>query len=63
MYATCETEDCVSYMVPIVVSGEWLVICGPCGQPVTDISTIPPEQVKELPEWISQMLTQPNSEN
>ena len=65
VWATCLTEGCINFGIPIhtVVPEGGDIICGPCGQPVTDISTIPPEQVKELPEWISQMLTQPNSEN
>ena len=63
MYATCETEDCVSYMVPIVVSGEWLVICGPCGQPVTDITDIKPTEGTVLPQWILDQLATQNSDN
>ena len=63
MYATCETEDCASYMVPIVVSGEWLVICGACGNPVTNITDIKPEEGTVLPQWILDQLATQNSGN
>ena len=61
MYATCETGGCSNAWQPIEVTGEAMVLCGVCLTPITNITDIKPTEGKELPPWISEMLTQPNS--
>ena len=64
MYATCETDGCVNAFTPIEVpDGVDSVACGPCGNPVTDLSDIKLEEGTVLPEWISEMLRTQNSDN
>ena len=63
MYATCETPGCWNEMKPLEVPADVTVVCGPCGNPVTNITDIKPEEGRVLPGWISEMLTQPNSTN
>lgn len=64
MFGTCENENCPSYMYACPLSADHgTVICGPCGTPVTNITDINPEEGTVLPEWISEMLTLPNSDN
>lgn len=64
MYATCETDGCVNAFTPIEVpDGVDSVACGPCGNPVTDITEIKPNEGTVLPGWISEMLTRPNSDD
>ena len=62
MYATCETVGCGNAYQPILVPDTDMgVVCGPCGNPVTNITDIKPTEGQVLPGWISEMLTQPNS--
>lgn len=62
MYATCETSGCGNAYKPVPLPADYgTVICGPCGNPVTNITDIKPNEGTVLPEWISEMLTQPNS--
>ena len=64
-WATCLTTECGNYGTSIHVlapeGGD--VGCGVCGQPITDIADIKPEEGTVLPTWISEMLTQQSSEN
>lgn len=53
MYATCHTPTCENQGVPILVPEDAeTVVCGPCGQPITDLSTTPPELPTEVPSWL-----------
>lgn len=63
MYATCETPECSNAWAPTPVSGEYAVICGPCGVPVTNITDIKPTEGTVLPEWILEQLATQNSGN
>ena len=64
MFGTCENEACTSYMWPCPIPADHgAVICGPCGNPVTNITDIKPEEGTVLPEWILQMLQTQNSTN
>lgn len=64
MYATCATTGCVNAYTPIEVPGGVdSVACGPCGNPITNIADIKPEEGRVLPEWILQMLQTENSYN
>lgn len=52
MYGTCENTDCVSYMYPCPLPDDYgTVICGPCGNPVTNIEVNGPVEPKEMPTW------------
>lgn len=61
MYATCETTGCGNAWQPVPVPPDMTVICGVCGQEVTNITDIKPEEGTVLPEWISEMLQTQNS--
>ena len=63
MFAACETTDCWNELKPLEVPAEVTVVCGPCGNPVTNITDIRPEEGTVLPEWILQMLQTQNSDN
>lgn len=52
MYAKCHTVGCENQLVPIPVTGEVQVVCGPCGQPITDLTDTPSELPKEVPAWL-----------
>lgn len=53
MFATCETPGCGNMAAPIPIPAEAVtVICGVCGNPITDLTTTPPEPVTEVPEWL-----------
>ena len=53
MFATCHTEGCENGLQPIEIPNDPdLVLCGPCGQPITDLTTTPPELPTEVPEWL-----------
>ena len=53
MYATCHTMGCENAAVPIPIpEAPGTVVCGPCGQPITDLSDTPPELPKEVPAWL-----------
>lgn len=53
MHATCRTPGCGNYAVPIPVPEDpGDVVCGPCGQPITDLTTAPPELPTEVPSWL-----------
>ena len=57
MFATCTTSGCVNAFSPLEVPrGVDSVACGPCGQPITNITDLKPNIGKELPAWILQML-------
>lgn len=64
-WATCLTDNCGNYgaSIHILTPDGGDVECGVCGQPITDLTNIQPEEGKELPPWISEMLTQPNSDD
>lgn len=62
MYATCATEGCSNAYLPVLIPDDaGTVMCGPCGFEVTNITDIKPNEGTVLPEWISEMLTRPNS--
>ena len=61
MFATCETVGCSNAWAPIRVSGEWLVLCGVCGNQITNITDIEPTEGTVLPEWILDQLATQNS--
>ena len=64
VWGTCLTEGCDAYMIPTHVEKLWgRLVCGVCGQDVTDITDIEPEEGRVLPEWILEMLQQQNSTN
>ena len=64
MYATCETEGCENAYVPIPLPPDYgQILCGPCGNPITNITDIEPVEGQVLPEWISEMLKQQNSDD
>ena len=54
-YVTCGTVGCDSYgaqihiTYPEHVDG---VLCGVCGNLITDVSDAPSEPVTEVPEWL-----------
>ena len=64
VYGTCLTVGCENSHAPVLIQklfGElW---CGPCGNPVTNITDIKPTEGTVLPEWILQMLQTQNSDN
>lgn len=54
-YATCSTPGCESAGVTIEVirtSAAVPIVCGPCGQPITDLTDTPPELPTEVPSWL-----------
>lgn len=52
MWVTCETTGCGNGGKPIeLVDPAENVICGPCGQPITDKSTTAPALPEEMPTW------------
>ena len=64
MFATCETVGCGNAYLPIQIPDDAVnVVCGPCGNPVTNITDIKPTEVTVLPGWISEMLQTQNSTN
>ena len=63
MFATCETVGCRNAWAPIRVSGEWIVLCGVCGNQITNITDIEVDEGQVLPEWTLEMLQQQNSNN
>lgn len=53
MYAICRTEGCGNAGLGIRVPDDaGTVVCGPCGQPITDLSETPPELPTEVPSWL-----------
>ena len=53
MHATCETTGCENHGVPIPIPDDYgTVTCGPCGQPITDLTDTPPELPTEVPSWL-----------
>ena len=53
MYAICHTEGCGNGRVPIPVPDDaGTVVCGPCGQPITDLTDTSPELPTEVPSWL-----------
>ena len=62
LYATCETTDCPSAWQPAQVVGDVTVMCGVCGNQITNITNIKPDEGTVLPEWISEMLQTQNSD-
>ena len=64
MFATCETVGCGNSCLPIQIPDDAVnVVCGVCGNQITNITDIKPTEGTVLPGWISEMLTQPNSDN
>ena len=65
LWATCLTPDCGNYgaNIHLLAPEGGDVGCGVCGQPITDITDIQPEEGTVLPEWILQMLQTQNSDN
>ena len=61
MYATCETPDCWNELKPLEVPADVTVMCGVCGQEVTNITDIKPEEGTVLPQWILDQLATQNS--
>lgn len=53
MYAICHTEDCGNAGLGIQVPDDaGTVVCGPCGQQITDLSETSPELPMEVPSWL-----------
>ena len=53
MYAICHTEGCGNAGLGMQVPDDAEVVaCGPCGQPITDLSGTPPELPTEVPSWL-----------
>lgn len=52
MYATCETQGCPSLGASIPVSGQYTVVCGVCGNQITNITDAAPDPITEVPEWL-----------
>ena len=65
VWATCLTGGCGNFWEPIhtVAPDGGDILCGPCGEPVTNITDIEPTEGRVLPEWISEMLQTQNSDN
>ena len=61
MYATCETPGCWNEMKPLEVPADVTVMCGACGQEVTNITDVKPEEGTVLPQWILDQLATQNS--
>ena len=61
MYATCETPDCWNELKPLEVPTDVTVMCGVCGQEVTNITDVRPEEGTVLPQWILDQLATQNS--
>lgn len=64
-WATCLTENCGNQgaSIHILTPDGGDVQCGVCGNPITDITDIKPDEGQVLPEWISEMLKQQNSDD
>lgn len=63
-YATCETTDCGNSYLPLPVPADAVgVVCGPCGNPVANITDIKPTEGTVLPQWILDQLATQNSGN
>ena len=53
MYAICHVSGCDNAGVPVRVPDDpGLVICGPCGHPITDLTDTPPALPTEVPSWL-----------
>ena len=52
MFVMCETVGCqnLGHYVQIP-DADSVVVCGPCGQPITRIENSKPEELRELPAW------------
>ena len=52
MFAVCETVGCHNnnQYIPIP-DADSVVVCGPCGEPITKLETTKPDEPKELPAW------------
>ena len=61
MFASCETTDCPSAWQPVHVVGDVTVMCGVCGNQITNITEIKPEEGTVLPQWILDQLATQNS--
>jgi hypothetical protein len=52
MHATCHTPACENAETPIPIPADpGDVVCGPCGQPITDLTATPPALPEEMPTW------------
>ena len=64
VWGTCLTTGCESYGLPVYVKELYgALVCGTCGQTVTNITDIEPIEGTVLPQWILEMLKQQNSDN
>ena len=53
MYAICHTEGCGNAGIGMQVPDDAeAVVCGPCGQPITDLTDTPLELPTEVPSWL-----------
>ena len=52
MFATCHTPGCGNAGETLEVPDDVdAVLCGVCGQKITDVAEGPPEPVTEMPSW------------
>ena len=65
VWATCLTPGCVNHgsQIRTVAPDGGGITCGPCGQPVTEITDIQPTEGTVLPQWILDQLATQNSDN
>lgn len=64
-WATCTTDGCANrgLAISVITDEEATIVCGPCGNQVTDIADIKPEEGTVLPQWILDQLATQNSGN
>lgn len=63
-WATCLTPGCGNYgaSIHVLAPEGGAVGCGVCGEDITDLDDIKPNEGTVLPEWISEMLQTQNSD-
>ena len=62
VWGTCLTAGCESYGLPVYVKELYgALVCSVCGQEVTNITDIKPEEGTVLPQWILDQLATQNS--
>lgn len=63
-WATCLTVGCGNYgaSIHVLAPEGGAVGCGVCGEDITDLDDIKPNEGTVLPEWISEMLQTQNSD-
>lgn len=53
MHATCHTNGCENQGIPIPIPEDaGAVVCGVCGEPITDLATEPTALPTEVPSWL-----------